>query len=86
MRLLRAADCMIADCMIADCMRADCMRADCMRADCMQLFLLMAAALGPYSFVPFGALLLAGFAFAARNVPETRGKTLEQIEALMRNS
>ena len=49
-----------------------------------QIFLLVAAELGPFSFVPFGLLLVAGFVFAWHNVPETRGKTLGQIEAEMR--
>lgn len=37
-----------------------------------------------FSFVPFGVLLVLGFVFAWYNVPETRGKTLEQIEREMR--
>ena len=49
-----------------------------------QLFLLVAGALGPLAFIPFGAILAAGFLFAWRFIPETRGRTLEQIEAMMR--
>ena len=41
-------------------------------------------ALGPLAFIPFGAILAAGFLFAWRFIPETRGRTLEQIEAMMR--
>ena len=46
--------------------------------------LLVAGALGPLAFIPFGAILAAGFLFAWRFIPETRGRTLEQIEAMMR--
>ncbi|KAL1503857.1 hypothetical protein AB1Y20_012321 [Prymnesium parvum] len=51
-----------------------------------QFFLVVAAWLGPLSFLPFGLLLVAGFCFTWRYVPETRGKTLEQIESEMRSS
>ena len=39
-----------------------------------------AAPLGPLAFFPFCVVLSAGLVFVYRCVPETRGKTLEQIE------
>ena len=48
-----------------------------------QSFPLIAGALGPWSFVPFGAVLLLALGFAYQNVPETRGRTLEEIERMM---
>jgi len=46
-----------------------------------QGFLLVARALGPFSFVPFAVCVLCGAAFAAKVLPETKGKSLEQIQA-----
>jgi len=40
----------------------------------------LAAPLGPLAFFPFCVVLSAGLVFVFRCVPETRGKTLEQIE------
>jgi hypothetical protein len=37
--------------------------------------------LGPYSFAPFACVLLATFIFAATKLPETQGKTPEQLVA-----
>ena len=37
--------------------------------------------LGDWAFVPFGVVLLGAAAFTYYSVPETRGKTLEQISA-----
>ena len=44
-----------------------------------QAFPIVSSALGPLSFLPFGAVLLAAMWFAHAHVPETRGKTLDQI-------
>ena len=49
-----------------------------------QSFPLVAAWLGAYAFVPFGGILVAAWVFAWRAVPETRGKSLEQIEGMLR--
>ena len=35
--------------------------------------------LGPYSFAPFGCILLACFVFAATILPETQGSTPEEL-------
>lgn len=40
----------------------------------------LATPLGSYAFLPFGLVLGGGLFFVYRCVPETRGKTLEQIE------
>ena len=40
----------------------------------------LAAPLGSLAFLPFGVVLGLGLVFVYRCVPETRGKTLEQIE------
>ena len=46
-----------------------------------QVFLpCLATPLGSYAFVPFSLVLAGGLVFVHRCVPETRGKTLEQIE------
>lgn len=45
-----------------------------------QAFLPLADALGPFAFVPCIIVLLAGMAFVAFMVPETKGKSLEQIQ------
>ena len=45
-----------------------------------QLFLPLASWLGPLSFLPFAAVLAAGLLLAF-SLPETRGRTLEEIEA-----
>ena len=39
--------------------------------------------LGPYSFAPFACVLFATFVFAATILPETQGKTPEQLAAQM---
>ena len=44
-----------------------------------QVFLPVSAALGGFCFLPFALILVGFIAFAHRRVPETRGKTLEQI-------
>lgn len=49
-----------------------------------QTFPLVATWLGPLSFLPFAFVLIAAWLFAWHSVPETRGKTLEQIEAMLR--
>ena len=46
-----------------------------------QAFLVIANALGGFAFVPFGACLVLGGFFIALFVPETKGKSLEQIQA-----
>lgn len=48
-----------------------------------QFFLVQAAALGAQAFVPHLLVLIAGGLFAFVAVPETRGKSLEQIEREM---
>lgn len=35
--------------------------------------------LGPYSFAPFGCILLATFVFAATVLPETQGRSPEEL-------
>mmetsp|Transcript_23881 Transcript_23881/g.73103 ORF Transcript_23881/g.73103 Transcript_23881/m.73103 type:complete len:269 (-) Transcript_23881:323-1129(-) len=47
------------------------------------VFLLQANALGPHAFVPHVVVLVLGFIFTLIHVPETRGKSLEQIEREM---
>ena len=49
-----------------------------------QSFPLLAGWLGSYSFIPFGLVLAFAWLFAYQTVPETRGRTLEDIEMLMR--
>ena len=49
-----------------------------------QSFPLLAGSLGALSFLPFAVVLIGAWIFAYFNVPETRGKTLEDIEHLMR--
>ena len=49
-----------------------------------QSFPLLAGWLGAYSFIPFAVVLVGAALFALYNVPETRGRTLEDIERLMR--
>ena len=49
-----------------------------------QSFPLLAGWLGALSFIPFAAVLFAAWLFAYFNVPETRGRTLEDIERQMR--
>jgi hypothetical protein len=44
---------------------------------------LQANALGPNAFVPHVVVLVLGLIFAYIHVPETRGKSLEQIEKEM---
>lgn len=49
-----------------------------------QLFLLVANTLGPFSFTPFALCLVLGVVFVAYIVPETKGKSLEQIQRELR--
>jgi len=42
--------------------------------------------LGAYSFAPFGCILLATFLFAANFLPETQGRTPEELANEMRKS
>ena len=49
-----------------------------------QSFPLMASRLGSFAFLPFAFVLVGAWLFAYRTVPETRGRTLEDIEQLMR--
>jgi len=42
--------------------------------------------LGAYSFAPFGCVLLAAFLFAANFLPETQGRTPEELANEMRKS
>lgn len=42
--------------------------------------------LGAYSFAPFGAILLAAFLFAATILPETQGRTPEELAQEMTRS
>lgn len=46
-----------------------------------QAFLVIANALGGYAFVPFGLCLVSGLVFIMCFVPETKGKSLEQIQS-----
>jgi MFS family permease len=46
-----------------------------------QAFLVIANLLGGYAFVPFGGCLVLGALFVMKVVPETKGKSLEQIQA-----
>mmetsp|Transcript_4545 Transcript_4545/g.11939 ORF Transcript_4545/g.11939 Transcript_4545/m.11939 type:complete len:105 (-) Transcript_4545:398-712(-) len=46
-----------------------------------QAFLVIANSLGGFAFVPFGVCLMLGTLFVLRVVPETKGKSLEQIQA-----
>jgi hypothetical protein len=41
----------------------------------------IANSLGGFAFVPFGVCLVLGVLFVARVVPETKGKSLEQIQS-----
>lgn len=45
-----------------------------------QVFLTIADALGSFAFVPFAACLAVGSVFVMLVVPETKGKSLEQIQ------
>lgn len=42
--------------------------------------------LGAYSFAPFGCILLAAFLFAATTLPETQGRTPEELAQEMTRS
>lgn len=42
--------------------------------------------LGPYSFAPFGCILLATFVFAATILPETQGSSPEELAQEMTRS
>lgn len=42
--------------------------------------------LGPYSFAPFGCILLAAFVFAATILPETQGRSPEELQQEMTRS
>ena len=46
-----------------------------------QVFLTLADALGSFAFVPFAACLAMGGVFVMLVVPETKGKSLEQIQS-----
>jgi len=48
-----------------------------------QIFLTQALTLETNAFVPHLVILVLGFLFALSSVPETRGKSLEQIEKEM---
>ena len=48
-----------------------------------QSFPLLAGSLGPWAFVPFAVILVGALIFAYACVPETRGRTLEEIERMM---
>jgi hypothetical protein len=50
-----------------------------------QIFLPLSSALGGISFVPYGAVLCASMLLTFVYMPETRGKSLEQIRAEMRH-
>lgn len=50
-----------------------------------QSFPIVAKALGPLTFLPFGGVLVFTAAFTYLLVPETRGRTLEQIAVIMSN-
>jgi len=43
-------------------------------------FPLLQVSLGKWTFIPFGVCLLLTFAFTIEYVPETKGKTLEDIQ------
>ena len=47
------------------------------------LFPLMQAALGPLSFAPFAVVLVFAFLFSYFYLPETHGKTVEEIQRLV---
>ena len=42
--------------------------------------------LGAYSFAPFGCVLLAVFLFASTSLPETQGRTPEELQQEMTRS
>lgn len=44
----------------------------------------MVAGLGGYAFVVFGSISLLGAAYVHQNVPETKGKTLLEVQAQLR--
>jgi MFS transporter, SP family, solute carrier family 2 (facilitated glucose transporter), member 3 len=46
------------------------------------MFPFMQAALGPYSFLPFGVVLLLTALFVSCNLPETYGRTVEEIQRI----
>jgi hypothetical protein len=46
-----------------------------------QIFLVLANTLGGYAFVPFALCLALGGLFITVFVPETKGKSLEQIQS-----
>ena len=41
------------------------------------------AALGPWSFAPFGVVLVASYLFTYFLLPETHGRTIEEIQRLV---
>lgn len=50
-----------------------------------QIFLPLSTALGGFSFLPFGGVLCGALVLTFIFMPETRGKSLEQIRAEMRS-
>lgn len=46
------------------------------------MFPYMQSALGPWSFAPFGVVLIFIFAYTYLQLPETQGKTVEEIQRL----
>lgn len=50
-----------------------------------QMFLPLSTALGGLTFLPFGGVLVVALVLTAIYMPETRGKSLEQIRAEMRS-
>jgi hypothetical protein len=49
-------------------------------------FPMLRVALGPLCFVPFGVVLFLTFIFAWLYLPETQGRTVEEISRLCQNS
>ncbi|PNG62318.1 Solute carrier family 2, facilitated glucose transporter member 7, partial [Tetrabaena socialis] len=47
------------------------------------VFLSLEDAMGPYVFLLFAALSLAAAAFVALKLPETKGRTLAEVQALL---
>jgi len=47
------------------------------------IFPILQKQLVEYTFVPFGVILVVAFAFVLKYVPETKGKTLEEIQEEM---
>lgn len=47
------------------------------------VFLAMHRWFGPFAFLVFGAISAAGGVYVYRNLPETKGKTLTEVQALL---